>query len=146
MEAMSRTDKDIPWWIESEWYEPFHGEHCIYLVPYFRGWGPRPTTVPCDLPDEPRRDAYVPWYRYRPGDRPTMCVWEPCYGRLAYRYRYTRPPTKRERHSEWYGPVRAQLRDRLTEARKQYQGSGDVEMIEEPIGHHRHASLNGWWN
>lgn len=148
-EAMSRTDKDVPWWIESEWYRPSHGRNCRYLVPYSCPWGPRKATgaceLPCDLPDEPRRGAYSPRLRYQLQDRPTRCIWEPCYERFAHRYRYTRPPLKRERHLEWYGPDRAKVRDLLLEARRQYQGSGNID-VPEPTRNHRHASVNGRWN
>jgi hypothetical protein len=142
---MSRTDKDIPWQFQSEWYQPIHGHNCIQLVPYLSRWGPRETTVPCTLPNEPQRRKYVPWYRLSRELQFAACTWEPVYERYDHRYRYTRPPTKRERHLGWDGPVRAQLRDLLFEARKQYRGSGDID-IPEPPRHHRHASIKGWWD
>lgn len=142
---MSRTDKDLSWWLTAEWYEPSHSRHCINLVPYLKQWGPRTTIQPCDLPLEPERGSYVPWFRIQPADFDARCVWEPVYDRRGYRYRYTRPPSKRERHLEWDGPVRAQVRDLLFEARKQYLASGDVDIPEAPRNH-RHASIKGWWD
>jgi len=135
---MSRTDKDAPWWVRSEWWVPKHWR-CENSL---RTYGREPRV--CDLPAEPVRQD-------RPTPRPRRwldletCHWEAEWVRLD-RYRYTRPPTRQEKHLDWWGPDRAQVRDLTYDARKQYRGSAEVEILRPEPGHHRHASKKGWWD
>src|SRR4029450_9708130 len=133
---MSRTDKDMPFWVVAKWYKPSHGIRCPQ---YDRGgWA---KTEPCDLPQNPVRQTGFHWRI-----RATRCIWEADWDeRVGYRYRYTWGPRKVDRHLDWYGPDRAKVRDQMTKAKKQYNGSGDVEIVER-VQHHRHASIKGWWD
>lgn len=135
---MSRTDKDKPWFARAEWYAPSHDHRCPN----------RPVNARhvhrdhvCNLPDVPIRHAptYSSYRRKEPN-----CTWEPVWPR-SHRYWYERPPSRRERHCDWWDPYRAKERDAMIKARKEYRGSGDVE---EPKvwGNHRHGSIKGWWD
>lgn len=134
---MSRTDKDMPFWVVASWYIPSHGIHCPL---YDRGgWA---KTDPCDLPETPSKRASGRHWR----NKETRCTWEADWSeRRSYRYRYTRPPTKEDRHLDWYGPDRAKVRDQMTKAKHQYNGSREVEIVER-VQHHHHASIKGWWD
>ena len=130
---MSRTDKDTPWWVQSDWYEPFH----LSCENELRTYGREPRA--CDLPAEPTRSHYrVAWRK----PETWHCKWEAIWPR---RYRYT-PPTRCKRHLEWWGPDRAMVRDLVHDARKQHRGSGEVEILRPEPGNHRHASKRGWWD
>jgi len=131
---MSRTDKDMPFWASAEYYEPWHAWRCVHAPGFGRG------DQPCTLSDQP--------VRQHPTRNRTIrsCTWEADWSeRRSYRYRYTRPPTKEDRHLDWYGPDRAKVRDQMTKAKHQYNGSREVEIVER-VQHHRHASIRGWWD
>jgi hypothetical protein len=119
---MSRTDKDAPWWVRSTYYTPTHRASCKL------GWHDEP----CNLDPEPvriHRSAYGRFI-YR-----TRCIWE------AERHCY-RPPTREDRHLDWWGPDRAEVRDFCRMAKRDHGGYGELL---EPIRQHRHASYKGWW-
>jgi len=129
---MSGTDKDKPHWVEAEWYEPLH-DNCPNQL------GGRKNRQ-CDLPKDPLR------IRWRWPRRLDHCVWVDNWDdRNEYRYRYTRPPTKEERHTDWWGPDRAKVRDQMTKAKQEYNGSREVEIVER-VNQHRHAPVSGWWD
>lgn len=142
---MSRTDKDMPWWVQTNWYLPVH-MHC-QEGPYAKyRWtmnqrGPRV----CDLPDAPVR-IYVRHRRnaWRLPIEDQHCYWEPEWP-WRRRYSFTWGPRGTDRRLGWWGPDRARLRDECREARKQYRGFGDVE-IEVSAFHHNHAPIKGYWN
>lgn len=46
---MSRTDKDLPWWVVAEWWEPNHWR-CEHAR---SGWGGMRLERDCDLPADP---------------------------------------------------------------------------------------------
>lgn len=135
---MSRTDKDKPWWVGATWMVPRHDNHCPFYE-YSNKFYPK---IECNLPAVPllKPPASRRW-RF---PRPVQCTWEPEQPHRD-RYRYTRPPTKREKHLDWWGPARARDRDAGFKARKQYRGSGGVD---EPkvMPQHRHCSIKGWWD
>ena len=130
---MSRTDKDMPFWASAEYYEPWHAWRCVNSQSRY---GDRP----CTLPERVVRQHP----QYKRTHR--LCTWEPDWSeRRSYRYRYTWGPRKTDRHLDWYGPDRAKVRDQMTKAKHQYNGSGDVEIVER-VQHHHHASIKGWWD
>jgi hypothetical protein len=136
---MSRTDKDRPWWIRSEWYEPVH-----YNCMYYQGYQTCDRSRVCDLPPEPVRGNFsYPSAGHRYGPR-AQCIWYPMWPRRV-RYNYTRPPTRVDKHLGWWGPDRRDVRDLMIKARKQYRGYREVEILE-PVRHHRHAGKAGWWD
>lgn len=140
-ESMSRTDKDAPWWVRSEYYTPSH-YYCEFDYNRWYGWhkfpdGPRV----CDLPPEPFRHRHRDWVIHRRG--PT-CMWESEWP-WKRRYSCTHAPTREDRHLGWYGPDRRRARDLMIEAGKEYRGYREVDVIE-PTWHHRHASIKGWWD
>lgn len=146
---MSRTDKDVPWRIAAEWYAPLH-MYCQYDNFHVGFWPKVPRRQgrrPCDLPPAPRRGENHPsaWRNSWRRDE-YHCTWEPEYPYGSYRWSYNRPPTKKERHLDWWGPDRAQRRDQCREAMKEYSGEGDIEATFVYGYHHRHASKKGWWN
>lgn len=138
---MSRTDKDAPWWVRSEYYEPAH-YFCQFDIFRIFGWHRFPDgRRSCDLPSEPFRERHRNYVSQRNGP---SCMWAAEWPR-RWRYNYTWGPSREDRHLAWYGPDRRRARDMLIEAAKEYRGYGDVDVIE-PTWHHRHASMKGWWD
>lgn len=143
---MSRTDKDVPHWVRVslDRFEPSHEHGCPYYnMPRFDR-RPKPFRD-CNLPERPVRQSHAHLRGGYPRDiatYPWQCTWEAPYDRD---YWYDRPPSQKDRHLEWYGPDRAQVRDQCREALKEYHGSGEAE-VEVLRYHHRHASKKGWWN
>lgn len=106
---MSRTDKDAPLWVQAEKFEPRHT--CQ--------WSHRT----CDLPAEPIRQLTMasPW---RQG---TRCTWWPDAGRRRV-FTGSGVPHWYVDHV-WNSPQRAQVRDELRQAVKEYRGSGEVDVV-----------------
>lgn len=137
---MSRTDKDKPWWVRSERYEPVHDHRCAFNTTRSR-WAREPVW-PCTLPARPVRHR-VDW-TFRPCPTENYCTWEPVWPN-RWRYNYTRGPSKQERHADWWGPVRALDQVAGRRARDEYRAGGELS---EPKVHrnHRHCSIKGWWD
>ena len=135
---MSRTDKDKPWWVRATWMVPSHSNYC----PHYEHGNRFHPKIACNLPAVPVLKPPAGYIRRWPPV--PQCTWEPEYPHRD-RYRYTRLPTKRDKHFDWWGPARARDRDAAVKARKQYLGSGDVD---EPkvMPQHRHCSIKGWWD
>lgn len=145
---MSNTDKDKPWYVRAEWYEPSHGKGCEFS--WRSGLRSRffPPERPCDLPPEPVRSNYCQGYRQ--GWRIRYSTHDPCHWVPVWpggrRYNYTWGPTKEDRHKGWYGPDRADVRNLLVRARQEYNGSRGTD-VNEPVQHHRHGPrTGGWWD
>ena len=130
---MSRTDKDMPYWVVTEWYTPEHAWRCV------NGDGWRVGDRPCTLPPAPIREP-PRWSR-----RITKCHWEPAWPYYHHRYRGTWGPSSRDLHLYWWGPDRAKTRACLGEAKKQYNCSHEVEIVERAL-QHRHSPSKGWWD
>lgn len=132
---MSRTDKDMPRWASAEYYEPYHALRCRGRL------GIKFGNEPCTLPTEP--------IRQHPAHRRVSrgaCIWEPVwYDRSERRYWHCRGPRKEDRHLYWWGPDRAKTRACLKEAKKQYNCSHEVEIVERAL-QHRHSPGKGWWD
>ncbi len=139
---MSRTDKDAPWWVRTEYYSPEHAYNC---TEYMGNWrvGRQYPLRPCSLPENPIRVDHgfigVESWRAR------GCTWEPDWPGPRLRYWCTRGPNRLDRHAEWWGPDRARVRDQMIEAKQQYHGSHEVEIVER-VDQHRHAPAAGWWD
>lgn len=136
---MSRTDKDKPYWVRTDWYRPVHN-HCQHHdTPY--DWqrfpnGPRQ----CDLPETPTYYSSASWrMRQNP-----CCHWEAEWPRL-WRYPYTRGPRRDDRALGWWGPDRRLVRDQCRKAMQEYRGSGDMEIVVS-TRHHNHSPSKGWWD
>lgn len=133
---MSRTDKDAPYWVRVEFYEPVH-----WLCPneeahiYRLGWRPKADRE-CDLPDRPVRHRYMA----SRGLRNKTCTWEPV-GRWDRKY-YTRPPRGRDRQVYFHSPVRRVVRDFCSKARQEFHGTGEVQIVEPG----RRPSKLDWWD
>jgi hypothetical protein len=140
---MSRTDKDAPYWVRTEFYKPDHDWNCPDRIPrlwqhYHRG------PHGCTLPPEPVR---LPPQRQRFRTIPEVprCRWVAVWPR-RWRYNYTRPPSRKDRHFYWWGPERANVRNVLAKAKRQYNGCGEVDVVE-PVAPMRHAMYSGgWWD
>ena len=141
---MSRTDKDLPHWVATEWYVPVHvGCPNGGYVRYRWQRSQRGERV-CDLPEVPVRSNpnRVAARRIFMDDQ--HCYWEAAWPQ-RWRYQYTWGPKKIDRHVSWWGPDRARVRDECRQARKEYRASGDVE-IDVTSRHHAHAPDKGWWD
>lgn len=121
---MSRTDKDAPNWVRSEYYIAWHSLYCPY------GMNMKSRAHSCNLPPEPirRRDGRS-WIR--------GCSWEPEWDRRTYYH----SPSREDRHVNYWGPDRALVRDFCHQAVKD---PDDPDLIE-PVRQHRHSSYKGWW-
>ena len=143
---MSRTDKDAPYWVRTDFYEPDHDWRCPERVPRTWQYYPR-TPGSCTLPPEPARLPPQTWRRRYPRIPPEVpeCHWVAVWPR-RWRYNRTRPPTVKDRRAYWWGPDRANVRNVLTKAKQQYNGYGEVDVIE-PVMNPRHAMYSGgWWD
>jgi len=121
---MSRTDKDSPGWVRSEWYEPCHtcAEH----------HGPRIRHHPtCDLPDEPLIQRSQQWRRGA-----TRCHWIPAW-EPNNKYGY-HPPRWFVDHI-WNSRVRAKVRDELRQAIAEFNATGEVTAVPNVDQHHHGA-------
>lgn len=124
---MSRTDKDLPYWMLSTFWEPYHFR-CQYAL--FAG-GRRI----CDLPEQPIRvrPAGHSW-RSRPGG----CHWVP-----GIPARRTYGPPRWYVRLEFTGPRRRRVRDQLTRARQEYHATGEVDVAAD-VTQHRHIARWHW--
>ena len=121
---MSRTDKDAPYWVRAEFYEPSHG-YCPEQPLHTRTWQSRKVTHACDLPTVPIRNHWRhPRWQLARGH----CFWEPVWD--WDRRFYTRPPTRDDRHVYHHDPDRRRVRDFCTKAKQEHAGTGDVEAVE----------------
>lgn len=140
---MSRTDKDKPYWVRTQWYVPVHN-HCQHDRSSF-GWyrfpdGPRECNLPADpvylSPHHPHG-----WLNRTNWD----CHWKPEWP-WRLRYPYTWAPRRIDRQLGWYGPDRAQAREACNRAGEEYNTFGQTE-VEVPTFQHRHAPKGaGWWD
>ena len=145
---MSRTDKDAPHWVRAEYYEAWHDWNCPDRIA--RAWQKYPKgTHSCTLPETPVHiNPRLSVRRKFPRTIPEVpeCEWVAIWLRpwQGGYYCYRRPRSQ-DRHVYWYGPDRAHTRDVLAKAKRQYNGSGDVDIIE-PTVRPRHAMYaGGWW-
>jgi hypothetical protein len=144
---MSRTDKDAPWWVQTDWYLPMH-EMC-QAGPYarYRWQTSQRGARECDLPETPVRKAKS--YRrrsiWRLTEEQMHCYWEPEWPWEQRRYSFTWGPRREDRRLAWWGPDRRRVRDECRAARKEYRGFGDVETDVSKL-HHNHAPRKGYWD
>lgn len=131
---MSRTDKDQPYWMLSEYWAAHH-ESCQYAT-----W--RRGRRECDLPPEPIRqhpERHNGRTRlYRPS-----CTWWPTWD---YYYRPYGPrgvPTWFVR-AYFTRPDRRRVRDECDSARQEYNATGEVDTIPS-VNQHRHQARRDWW-
>lgn len=136
---MSRTDKDAPYWVSAEWWEPNHWG-CEYDVPH----GVRLVRIArslrrgarraCDLPDRPvcHRPGFSAW---RHGPR---CIWEPEYRG----YPFSHVPQWYVHHV-WTNAERRSVRDDCRRALAERRAGGEVE-TEPSVRQHRHGAKWYW--
>lgn len=121
---MSKTDKDRPLWVRAN-------DTSLKRVPYhdhLDRWG---NVVDCDI-EMPT--VYNDAYR---GLR--QCGYD------IYQDSWLDTPSRKVRHYEWFGPVRAKMRDSLRAQVREYNTYGEVDDAIF-IGDHRNTPLNGYWN
>lgn len=120
---MSRTDKDLPYWLTTAWWESYHYrcEHATY--------GRVQRT--CDLPTkpvverpDPRVNRHCHWWPHRSG------------------WHYGHPPAWYVDHV-WASKSRREARDGCLRAVAEHRGSGEVE-VEVPTFQHRHGATWLW--
>lgn len=128
---MSRTDKDLPVWLLSTWWEPEH-YRCPHTI--FRDGRP------CDLPDAPVRERPVKttW-------KTTVraCTWRPCWDYYDRPYGPQGVPPWFVRQ-EFTGPERSRVRDECREALKEYNSTREVDTVPS-VTQHRHMARWDWW-
>lgn len=145
---MSRTDKDNPWWVRAEYYEPYH--YCGWRrrglfekVEKETDWGFKYTVSKlvsykweyvgdCELPETPVRQH--PNIVRRINRTHRRCGWSPEW--VWDRRMQTRGVRKKFwRHAEYHGPQR--MNERLA-AREVVKGNHEYEF---PDGRTRHSVL-----
>lgn len=129
---MSRTDKDLPFWMLSKFWEPDH-HHCQHAL---YGAGRRE----CDLPAEPilERPVNFTWRTRHRG-----CSWSPTWDHFYRPYGPRGVPTWFVR-LEFTGPDRRRVRDELSRARQEHRATGEVDVIVSTV-QHRHMARRDWW-
>lgn len=113
---MSRTDKDMPYWVTGGW-EPEHSNAC------------RAGTERCTLSERPWKQH--PCWRLYSG---WSCHWSPAGG---YRRRSAGGWFI---SAAWSGPDRMTVRDAGRRAVSEHRATGQVD-IELPTRQHRHGAL-----
>lgn len=140
--AMSRTDKDAPYWVRTEWYVPVHN-HCQFHYTWW-GWsyfplGPRE----CDLPEVATLRPSHRRRSYRITE--LSCRWQAEWP-FKSRYSFTWGPRPIDRRLRYWKPERGQKRAACDRARKEYNSFGQTE-VEVPTFQHRHALPGGgYWD
>jgi len=129
---MSRTDKDLPFWVLSEYWEPDH-RACEYAR---LQTGRRK----CDLPTDPVRTRPVntTWRTRTQG-----CSWRPTWDHYYRAYGPIGVPPWYVR-LEFTGPERARVRDECREALKEFNANGEVDTIPATT-QHRHMARWSYW-
>jgi hypothetical protein len=129
---MSRTDKDLPFWMLSKMWEPFH-RNCQFAL-LRRG------RRECDLPAEPvvERPVRFNWVTATAG-----CCWCPTWDHYYRPYGPRGVPTWYVR-LEFTGPDRARVRDECRAAMAEYNATGEVDVIPSTT-QHRHMARWDWW-
>lgn len=140
---MSRTDKDAPYWVRADLtrFTPKHEYGCPFYFPRFTRRDP--PNRECNLPERPVRQhrAHVSMKRLIIATFPWQCYWAAPYDRTWW---YERPPSKKDRHFDWFGPDRAQARDECRAAMRDYNANGDTE-LDVVTDSPRHAGKQGYW-
>lgn len=128
---MSRTDKDLPYWMLSVWWKPDH-RGCSRAV-FYRGRD-------CDLPDRPVRErpSKTTWHT-----QTKSCCWVPCGDRFGGPHLWANAPSWYVR-LEFAGPARRRTRDELTRCRQEYRATGEVDTIPDTTGHRHRARWDYW--
>jgi hypothetical protein len=127
---MSRTDKDMPYWVITEWYEPYHWR-CSNSR---SGWEGIIWEYECTLPPLPVREGCTGIHKY--------CRWVPVW---PYRHWYgpQSGAPRWYRQQVWYAPDRRKTRNTCLEARKEYRATGESD-TEPPTNAHRHCASWSW--
>lgn len=129
--SVSRTFKDQPWWVTAVWWGSSHYPGCPNYIGY---WSRNRSPRNCDLPPEP--------VVRHVGLRQRECRWEPIYPRLGRSLYRVTPPRWFIDHID-ISPTRSKVRDDCRKAVKEYNGSGEVDVIP-PINQHRHCATWLW--
>lgn len=116
---MSRTDKDLPYWIADEYQEVHHWRCSVGLIE-------------CDVPDNP---IEIRCFR-----RYTHCYWQPIHKRVWWQ----NPPPKWYIDHDWNNPQRVRVRDYAREATKEYNANGKLDSTFQNE-QHRHRSTWYYW-
>ena len=136
---MSRTDNDTPPWL----YQPLEPYHVCRQF-HSRFW--QRFRDNCDLPTEPPQTWDRNWANSLHASQ--HCRWMVAYldyPERKYRYWARRygPRMRPYTHTTFYGPDRAQARDRARQAIADFRANGDTD-IEPEKRQHRH-SVQWWW-
>lgn len=139
---MSRTDKDMPWWVRAGFWQPEHNAcpHDRYLR-YVR-WDLRHE---CNLPAEPRvLNPRFACPRHYPLHR-SQCYWYPVWRfRYAHRgYAGSWVPKWFIDHV-WHNPERRRVRTDLGKLRQEYNANGDIEDYDFPCWQARRSAHWLW--
>jgi hypothetical protein len=112
---MSRTDKDMPYWVQAEWFKPEHYFRCVNAPGrYFT------RSHTCDLPPAPVRSQLGrPW-------RAKHCHWVEVYT-MPYHF-YSGEPRKWERQS-LHRRTRARVKLQVEECIREFNTDGEVDTI-----------------
>lgn len=136
---MSRTEKDAPWWVRVEFYEPEHDWSCPDRIA--RSWQQYRHSGVCTLPAQPVRNKYR-WPHSGARTIPTVpeCYWVASGWDRRY---YTKPPGREDRRVYFHGPTRREVRDFCAKARQEFAGCGTVDTVEPPPWR---PSMLDWWD
>lgn len=138
---MSRTDKDTPWWMQAQWYEPVHRRcstshgHWFLYGDYRYGSGVRqPELRPvCDLPEDPLEKRDGRWWHF---DR---CHWRP----VDRVYRWGATPAAKAEMKLWHRAVRREM-NVLCHRSRWYQETG-TDFTEPNHQFKAETHKHDWW-
>lgn len=122
--TISRTDKDMPFWVTTTWWQPRHYGCDSPDVEHGLGWWSNRPRRRCDLPAEPTlksADGGTRTY-WRLEHR---CRWVPAWDR---RHQWSNGPDREFVHVIWHGPERRSVRDDCLRAIAEYRADGTVDV------------------
>ena len=135
---MSRTDKEMPWWVIAPWYEPHHVRKCEFAQ--HSRWLEGPW-VTCTLPARAVRGRNQ--VRRRGGLQ--TCIWTPVWPswREARHLHVNPVPRWYVRHI-WWDRERTRQRGKLGELVKEFNSNADLVDGDFPSWQHRHCATWYW--
>lgn len=134
---MSRTDKEMPWWVIAPWYEPCHARQCEFAQ--HNQWLKGPWLT-CNLPTRAVRNAG----RYPKYGRED-CFWTPVWPswREARFLRASPAPRWHVQHI-WSNRERTRKRSKLGEMAKEYNSNADLDDGDFPNWQYRQCATWYW--
>jgi hypothetical protein len=141
--SVSRTDKDVPYWVAADYYIPDHAG-CEFVRQRWLWAGAERRE--CDLPESPVRKHRRLRYSWRTRNS-ARCAWLPDWDSTPGHGRAGWPPHGTPRwfvRARYHCPQRREARDVLRAAAADWRANGDTDL--EPVPRQgRHSAHWDFW-